>query len=172
MAAFSYLIGVIGFVVYALLFIFLLRVHLRLGWLLLELVMGVMVHAVTSALGMFWITGFSYWYNLSVYAFLWFCFFFVSSIYSVSVTVGIVSYLYDKPDHSSPLEEIYKFCIEAAFKERIEFLVNTRQAQKMGQCYVSTIAGKRTVQRMRRINKILGMKNSAFYSTLEGDLED
>lgn len=172
MAALSYLIGAMGFVVYALLFMFLLRSRLRLGWFLLELVLGVLVHTLTSALGVFWITGFSYWYNLSLYAFFWFCFFFVSSIYSVSVTLGIIRYLYDKPNHSASLEEIYKYCIEAPFKERAEFLVNTGQAQKMGPCYVSTTAGKQTVQRMRWINKMLGMESSGFYSTLEGDLED
>jgi len=172
MAVLSYLIGALGFVVYALLFMFLLRLRLRLGWFLLELVLGVLVHALTSALGLFWITGFSYWYNLSLYAFLWFCFFFVSSIYSVSVTLGIIRYLYDKPNHSASLEEIYEYCIEAPFKERAEFLVNTGQAQKMDRCYVSTIAGKQTVQRMRRINKMLGMEISGFYTPLKGDLED
>jgi hypothetical protein len=172
MAVLSYLIGALGFVVYALLFMFLLRLRLWLGWFLLELVLGVLVHALTSALGLFWITGFSYWYNLSLYAFLWFCFFFVSSIYSVSVTLGIIRYLYDKPNHSASLEEIYKYCIEAPFKERAEFLVNTGQAQKMDQCYVSTSAGKQTVQRMRWINKILGMEISGFYTPLKGDLED
>jgi hypothetical protein len=169
-AAESFLVGAIGFVVYACLFIFLLRLRLRIGWLLLELVLGLIVHVLTSALGVLFITGFSYWYNLSLFAFLWFCLFFVSSIYSVSVTVGIIRYLYNAPDHSASVEEIHKYCIEAPFIERAKFLVNSGQAQKMDQYYLSTTTGKQAVQRIRWINKILGMESKGFYTIIDRDL--
>jgi hypothetical protein len=167
MATLSFLIGAAGFVVYTLLFIVLLRLRFRLGWFLLELVLGLMVHVLTSILGAIWIPGFSYWYNLSLYAFLWFCFFFVTSIYSVSVTVGIIHYLYNRPDHSASLGEIYEYCILIPFKERAGFIVSIGQAQKTDQGYVSTPAGKLTVRRIRWINKILGMESKGFYTNPE-----
>jgi hypothetical protein len=133
MTPLSFLIGAAGFVVYALLFMVLLRTRLREGWFLLELGLGAMIHVLTSIMGAVWITGFSYWYNLSSYTFLWFCFFFVSSIYNVSVTLGIIRYLYHKSDHSASMGDIYQYCILEPFRERAGFFVSNGQAQQTQQ---------------------------------------
>jgi len=167
MAFLSYLTGAIGFVAYAILFMLLLRLRLRLGWFLLELILGFVVHILSSVIGAAWISGFVYWYGLALYAFLWFCFFFVTSIYSVSVTVGIIRYLFNKQDHSASIDEIYESCILAPFKERADFLVMTGQAQRVEAGYISTPAGRKTVERMQWIGDFLGMENKAFYQTPE-----
>ncbi len=165
MVAESYFIGFLGFIAYLILFLILLRFPLRIGWFILEILTGLIIHLLCSIAGLIFSDGFSYWYQASLYAFLWFCFFFVSSIYSASVSVGIISYLYEQPNHAAPLDQIYQDCIVRVFEKRAEFLVATKQAQKTHQGYLATAMGKRTVHRLQIIQKILGMESQGFYSS-------
>ena len=165
MAAYSYLIGFLGFTAFVLSFMILLRLPLHIGWFALEILTGLVIHIIFSVAGFILFDGFSYWYQASLYAFLWFCFFFVSSIYSVSVSLGIITYLYNQANYTAPLDEVYQHCITKAFEKRAEFLVATKQAQKTDQGYVSTAVGKRTAHRLQLIQKSLGMESQGFYSS-------
>lgn len=171
MAIESYLLGLTGFLVFVVLFIALRRLNLPIGWFVLEILLGIFIHFLSTMAGLLWVHGFSYWYHTSLYAFLWFCFFFVSSIYSVSVSVGIISYLYEKPDHVASLSEIYQQCVVAPFEERAKFLVDTKQAQKIEQCYAVTHSGKQTARRLHLVQKVLGMESHGFYAMAQ-DLVD
>jgi hypothetical protein len=164
MAAASFLMGVTGFLLFVILFIFLLRIHLPIGWFTLELAIGFWVHILSVVAGFFWVRGFSYWYAASIYALLWFCFFFGSSIYSVSVSLGIISFLFKQPGKNASINEIYAHCIRIPFQERADFLVGTRQAQLMDGFYSATPGGKLTVKRLRQVQNWLGMKSGGFYS--------
>lgn len=163
MAAASYFIGLLAFVAFLISFMILLRLPIQLSWFVLEILTGLVIHLIASVVGFILLEDFSYWYQASLYAVLWFCFFFVSSIYSVSVSIGIISYLYDQPSHCAQLDEVYQHCIIRDFEKRAEFLVATRQAQKTEQGYLSTAAGKRTARRLQLIQKILGMESQGFY---------
>ena len=160
----SYLCGVAGFLVYFLLFIFVQRLPLKIGWFLLEILLGIIVFIFSAMAGYRWISSFSIWYQASIYAFLWLCFFFTSSIYSVSVSLGIIRYLYEQPDKVATLSDINEKCIIQPFEERAAFLVATKQAQMQAGCYLPTAAGRSTVKNLRLIQKILGMKSHGFYS--------
>jgi hypothetical protein len=165
MAIESYLIGLSGFIVFVLSFMILLRFSLRMGWFLLEILTGLVIHIISSVAGFILLDTFSYWYQASLYAFLWFCFFFVTSIYSASVSVGILSYLYEQPNYTASLSEIYQQCIVRVFEKRAEFLVAAKQVQKTDQGYIATSAGIRTARRLQFIQKILGMESQGFYSS-------
>jgi hypothetical protein len=165
MAIQSYFIGLLGFVAFVISFMILLRFPLRIGWFALEILTGLIIHLISSLTGFLLVDAFSYWYQASLYAFLWFCFFFVTSIYSASVSVGILSYLYKQPNYTAPLDNIYQHCIVRVFEKRAEFLVATKQAQKTDQGYIATTSGKRTVRRLQLIQKILGMESQGFYSS-------
>ena len=168
----SYLAGIISFIVFVVLVIVLLRSPLPLGWFILEILLGIIVHLFSSITGFLIIQGFSYWYQASLYAFLWFCFFFVSSVYSASISVGIISYLYKQSNHTAPLNGVYQHCIVEPFEKRVEFLTTTKQIQKTEQGYIATLSGEKTVYYLRLIQKTLGMANQGFYSSiaeLEGD---
>jgi hypothetical protein len=172
MAAQSYLVGAAGFLLFAACFIVLLRIRLPIGWFLLEILLGILIHLLASAAGFLLMDGFSYWYNASLFAFLWFCFFFVTSIYSVSVSVGIISYLYKRPGRTAPLGDTFELCVLQPFRERAGFLVATGQASRVGERYAATEAGRRTVRRLRLLHRILGMTSHGFYSTRSDLLHD
>ena len=165
MSAQSYFIGLLGFLAFVVSFMIILRFPLPIGWFVLEILTGVVIHIVFSLAGFMLFDEFSYWYQASLYAFLWFFFFFVNSIYSSSVSVGILSYLYEQPNYTAPLNEIYQRCIVRVFEKRAEFLVATKQAQKTDQGYLATSAGIRTAHRLQFIQKILGMESQGFYSS-------
>jgi hypothetical protein len=171
MAAESFLVGMVGFVIFALLFIALHHLRLETGWFTLMILTGLGVHLITTTVGYLWIQSFSYWYSASVFAFLWFCFFFGCSIYSVSVSLGIISYLYQQPGKTAPLSKLYEQCILASFRERAEFLIATGQAQKVERSYIATPAGRQTVRRVRWVQKVLGLKSYGFYSTTPAGVE-
>ncbi len=115
--------------------------------------------------------GFAYWYGASVYAFLWFCFFFGSSIYSVSVSLGIIRFLFEQPGKNASLKEIYDHCIQVPFQERANFLVATKQTKLIDGFYSITPAGKLTVKRLRLVHMILGMESHGFYSAAPEGIE-
>ena len=165
MSAQSYLIGLLGFIAFVISFMILLRFPLRIGWFVLQILTGLGIHLIFSFAGFILFDGFSYWYHASLYAFLWFCFFFVSGIYSASVSIGIISYLYNQPNHTAPLDKVYQHCIIEAFEKRAEFLVTTEQAQKTDQGYLATPVGKRTAYHLQFIQKALGMESQGFYSS-------
>jgi hypothetical protein len=168
MAIESYGMGLAGFIVYVLLFLAALRIKgLRLGWLTLEILAGLGVHAIASLLGFQVIQNFNYWYSAALFAFLWFCFFFVTGIFFVSISVGMIYYLYQKPDRSATTRELYQVCITRPFVERSQFLVDSGQAAAVGSGFEITPAGKRSAQRIQRLRKSLGLDVSGFYSTSE-----
>lgn len=164
MAVASYLLGLLGFFAFVTIFLLLLHLSLKTGWFALQILTGLIVHILTSITGSMLLESYSYWYQASLYAFLWFSFFFVTSIYSASLSVGIISYLYKQPDQRASLDQVYQDCVVRVFKERIEFLILTKQIQSTQLGYISTDTGKRTAQRLRLINKILGMESRGFYS--------
>ena len=165
MGAQSYLLGLIGFLAFIAIFGVLLQLPMRIGWFTLEMTTGVIVHILTSIAGYAVLERYSYFYQAALYAFLWFCFFFVTSIYSASVSVGIINYLYKQRDHTASLEDVYQSCIVPVFRERIDFLLSTKQIQETSDGYTSTSTGKRTARQLRKISKVLGMQNQAFYTS-------
>lgn len=161
----SYLVGFIGFLAFVILFLVLLQLPTKIGWFVQQILTGLIVHILTTIFGFMIVNDFSYWYQASLYAFLWFCFFFVSSIYSASVSVGIISYLYDQPQYTAPLDDVYQKCVVQVFEERVEFLIAMNQVQETDQGFISTVSGRNTANRLRLISKILGMESQGFYSS-------
>lgn len=160
----SYLVGLIGFIVFITVFLVLQQFPIRANWFLLEIASGLIIHIPSSIAGFLFIEEFSYWYQASLYAFLWFCFFFITSIYSASVSVGIINYLYKQQQHTASLSDVYQNCVVNDFKERVEFLVATNQVQKTDRGYVITPTGRKTARQLQLINTVLGMQSQGFYS--------
>ena len=175
MSGISYLMGFINFIIYVIVFLFLLRLPLKIGWLALEVLTGMIVHIISSIIGFFLFDGTSYWHQASLYAFLWFCFFFVTSIYSASLSVGIIDYLYKQPQHTASLNDIYQNCVKNVFEQRAEFLILQGLAIKTDHGFIITPKGKVSVQQLQFINNTLGMESRGFYSSdsaLMKDLND
>ena len=164
MAVESYLVGVTGFLLFVVLYIAQQRLGWSVGWFAKEILLGFLVYLLSIVAGFLWVKEFSYWYCTSIYSFLWFFFFFVSSIYSVSVSLGIITYLYQQPGKTATVTKIHEQCILAEFRKRVEFLILTKQVQNVERGYIATPTGKQTVRRLRLIHRLLGMKSHGFYS--------
>ena len=160
----SFWIGLAGFIAYLALILIFIRFPLQTGWFALELVCGFIVHGLSSAIGFYLIPEFNYWHNISIYAFLWFCFFFVTGIYFSSISVAILSYLFRSPNHAADKSMVFKDCIEKPFAERAGFFLQEGQVEKAGDRYVITERGKNNVRRIWLIRKLLGLAGSGFYS--------
>jgi hypothetical protein len=172
MSAESYLVGFIGFTAYVIAFLLFLRLPIKFGWFLLEILLGFIFNIICTFAGYLIVDQFSYWYEASLYFFLWFCFFFVTSIYSVSVSIGIIEYLYDQPEQAASIKEIYQNCVVKDFEKRAEFLVATKQVQKTDEGYQITPKGRMTAHRLLKINQILGMEVNPYYSPTSTSLKN
>lgn len=164
MAPESFLVALISFVVYILIYLSIGRIISKVGWLGLELIFGSICYLIGAFIGIKVINNFSIWYDLSLFAFCWFCFFFVSGIFYVSVTVGIIHFLDHRPNKSASIDEVYQECIVKQFANRIDFMVRSGMIDHSPEGYLLSETGKATVRRIQLIKKILRLETSGYYS--------
>jgi hypothetical protein len=167
MAPESFLVGLISFVVYILIYLTLSRLFPTRGWLGLELFFGSICFIVGAIAGFWLIDDFSIWYALSLFAFLWFCFFFVSGIFYVSVSVGIIHFLNHHPLRSASIDQVYQECIVEQFSNRIDFMVSSGLVDQSQSGYFISKTGKFTVNRIQLIKKILKLETTGYYSSIK-----
>jgi len=161
----SFLVSLISFMVYIFIFLTAGRLLPSIGWLGLELFFGSICYIVGAIAGFWLINNFSIWYALSIFAFFWFCFFFVSGIFYVSVSVGIIYFLSQRPERSASIEEVYQECIEKQFYNRIDFMVSSGLVDRSESGYFISKAGKSNVKRIQSIKKILKLETTGYYSS-------
>jgi hypothetical protein len=167
MAPESFLIGFISFIVYIVVFLTFGRVITTVGWLGLELFFGSICFVAGAITGFWLIDNFSIWYALSIFAFCWFCFFFVSGIFYVSVSVGIIYYLNHHPQQSASIDDVYQECIVKQFSNRIDFMVSSGLVDHSESGYFISKAGIATVSRIQLIKRILKLETTGYYSSIE-----
>jgi hypothetical protein len=165
MAPESFLVGLISFVVYILIFLTVGRLIPSIGWLGLELFFGSICYIVGAIAGLWLIDNFSIWYALSLFSFCWFCFFFVSGIFYVSVSVGIIYFLNRRPEQSASIDEVYQECILKQFSNRIDFMVRSGLVDHSQSGYLISKAGKSNVKRIQMVKKILKLETTGYYSS-------
>jgi hypothetical protein len=164
MAPESFLVGFAGFGVYTFIYLLLLRTKLSAGWFVLQVLTGILVFVASAGFGFRFVDGFSFFYALSIFGFFWFCFFFVTSIFYVSVSVGIIHYLTTQPGNSSTIEELYQECIRKPFTHRVQFMEKLGAITHSEQGYLITDRGERTVRRIKNLQNALGLKSRGYYS--------
>jgi hypothetical protein len=165
MAPVSYLIGLASFTLYIVLFLLVGRLKFPVGWLVLEVVLGGVSFILGATSGFLLIHNFSIWYALSLFGFCWYCFFFVSGIFYVSVSVGLIHYLNRQPSKSALVEELYKECVEKPFFNRVEFMVQTGMVNQSPQGYLISKNGISTVKRILSLQKLLKLESRGYYSS-------
>jgi hypothetical protein len=164
MAPESFLVGFVGFGAYTAIYLLLLRSKSSTGWFALQVLTGILVFITSAGLGFWLVDGFSLFYALSIFGFFWFCFFFVTSIFYVSVSIGIIHYLNAQPEKSSTVEELYQECIRKPFIHRVHFMERLGAITHSEQGYSITDKGKRTVRRIKILQNVLGLKSRGYYS--------
>jgi len=164
MAPESFIIGLLSFGLHLIFFLLLLRIKITLGWLVLEVLSGIIVLGISIYMGFNLVQNFSIWYAISFFMFLWFCFFFVSGIFYVSVSVGIILFLNKQPEKSSTIDVLYQECVRSSFLQRVDFLIRSGLVEEKKRGYVISGRGISSIKRIQRIRKILGLKIAGFYS--------
>ncbi len=164
MAPESFWVGFVGFGVYTVIYLLLLRSKLSSGWFVLQVLTGLLVFITSAGLGFWLVDRFSFFYALSIFGFFWFCFFFVTGIFYVSVSVGIIHYLNAQPGKSSTTEELYQECIRKPFIHRVHFMEKLGAIAHSEQGYLITDKGKLTVRRINGLQNLLGLKSRGYYS--------
>jgi len=165
MAPESFLVGLAGFGAYIVIYLLLLRLKLPIGWLGIEVLTGVVVFSLSACFGYWIVDGFSFLYAVSLFGFCWFCFFFISGIFYVSVSVGIIHYLNMQPGKSSTREELYQECVRKPFINRIQSMTNLGLIEHSEQGYSVTNKGRFSVRRIKNLQNLLGLKSEGFYSS-------
>ena len=171
MAPESFLVGLAGFGAYIVIYLLLLRLKSPIGWLGIEVLTGIVVFGLSVCVGYWTVDGFSFLYAGSLFVFCWFCFFFVTGIFYVSVSVGIIHYLNIQPGKSATKEELYQECVRKPFINRIHSMTKLGLIEHSEQGYSVTSKGRFSVERIKNLQKILGLKSEGFYSANLGEQE-
>jgi hypothetical protein len=164
----SFAIGLVAFIFYIVVFLVLMRLRLRIGWVALQAAAAVLIHILSSILAFNMVNGFLYWHALGVFSVCWFCFFTLSTAVYVSISARILRTINRQPDLSISVDEIFRVCIRRPFQERAEFLAASGQAQKGDFGYKITEAGDRNARRLKAMRDFLGMEGSGLYSLAGG----
>jgi hypothetical protein len=164
MAPESFLVGLAGFSAYIVIYLLMLRWKVSTGWFSLQVLTGALVVILSAGLGFWRVHQFSIFYALALFGFLWFCFFFVSGIFYVSVSLGIIYYLNAQPGKSASVEELYWECIRKPFINRVDLIEKLGAVSHSEQGYFITEMGKQIVRRIKAIQNLLGLRIGGFYS--------
>jgi energy-coupling factor transporter transmembrane protein EcfT len=135
----------------------------RIGWFLLQVMVGAVVHLVATILFVFCLPGFHYWYSLGVFSVGWFVFFTFSTAIYVSISARILRTLDQCPGRTMTVEEIFDVSVKRPFEERADFFVKTGMVTLDNGKYQITKKGCDSASRILQMRKILGMDGSGLY---------
>ena len=89
----------------------------------------------------------------------------MTSVFSASVSVGIIIQLLESPSQRLPLSEIFHRCVSIPFRERAEFLIRSGLVIKVNDRYEITKAGVTAVRFFQKFQNLFGMTSQGFYSS-------
>ncbi len=157
-------IGIFAVIFHVLVYLLVIRIPLKIGNLQRQLVQGAVIYFVAVGICSLMVNDFSFWHFSAVYYFGCVAYFFTTSVVFTSLSVKTLNMLINRPDQSLPSDEIYQECILSPFEERAEMFINNGAAEKVDNLYNITPAGRRYVERLRSIRKLLGVETTGFYS--------
>jgi len=161
----SFAAGFIGFVLYVMIFLLLVRIRGKVEWFKLQVVSASIVHVVSSVFLIVFFDGFLYWYAFGLFSVCWFSFFTLSTAIYVSVSARVLRIIDTQPEHAISVNVIYDICVRPQFEERIEFLVASGLAEKRDNGFRITNQGYRSARRLMSMRQFWGMDGSGLYSS-------
>jgi len=165
---YSFATGLVAFIFYTVVFLILMRLRLKVGWVTLQVFVGGIIHILSSMLSFYFVNDFLYWYALGVFSVCWFCFFTLSTAVYVSISARILRTINNNHDQSSSLDDIFRVCIRQPFQERAEFLVASGLAQKGKFGFRITDTGGKNARSLQALRRFFGMEGSGLYSLDRG----
>jgi hypothetical protein len=165
---YSFAVGALAFIFYTIVFLILMRLRLRIGWVTLQASSGIIIYILFSILSLYFINGFLFWYALGVFLVGWFCFFTLSTAIYVSISARILRTINKQPDLSFSLDGIFRLCIRKPFQKRADFLVFSGLAQKGEFGFRITDTGYKNARRLQAMRRLFGMEGSGLYSSTGG----
>jgi hypothetical protein len=165
---YSFVVGAVAFIFYIVVFLILMRLRLRIGWVTLQATSGIIIYILSTILALYLINGFLCWYALGIFSVGWFCFFTLSTAVYVSISARILRTINKQPDQSMPLDDIFRVCIRKPFQERAEFLFVSGFSQKGKFGFRITDTGYKNAKRLQAMRRLFGMEGSGLYSSTGG----
>jgi hypothetical protein len=159
--------GLVAFFFYAAIFLFLMRLHLKIDWFVLQIVIGSVVHVFSSVFFYYTVHGFLYWYALGVFSVCWFFFFTLSTAIYVSISAKMLRTIDEQPEHALSIDDIFNICIRQPFEARVKFLITSKQVKRGEIGYRITDIGAKNALRVQAMRRFWGMAGSGLYSLVE-----
>lgn len=159
----SYVFGLIAFVIYATLVPVLLRLPLKIGPIVTNVLSAVTVHIVATITSIFLVNGMPYWQGAALYWFGFMAYMYFFGAFYKSVSLMILRDLSSRPDHSASLAEIYESCVKSDFVRRVHILVESGQVERQHDGFIITPAGRKTANRIRAVQRLFGIEFSGLY---------
>ncbi len=133
----------------------------------MQLVIGIIVHVVSSVFSYYAVNGFLYWYALGFFSVSWFLFFALSTAIYVSISANILRTIDEQPNHTLSIDDIFNICIRQPFETRIEYLINSKQVVRGKIGYKITDIGVKNAGHVHTARQFFRMDGSGLYSSVE-----
>ena len=155
--------GFLTVVIYVVIFLILMRLLHNPGWFRLQVLVGGLVHLISTMCFLYIIPDFQYWYSLGAFSVVWFAFFTFSTAIYVSISARILRTLAEAPDACMNMEDIFTVCVQKPFSERALFFVTTGMVKITEGKYRITEKGHHAALRVLALRKLFGMQSSGLY---------
>ena len=163
----SFVIGLIGVVIFALLAPALQLIARARAWPLapvtLIAIAAVVSHALGVILGALLLAPFQYWDAASIFGFFVMAYVFAFGAVYKSVSLDILLGLVGRPERSAPLSAIVEQQVPHLFQGRIDVLVDGGLVEPENSHFSSTAAGRSMAGRVGRLRHAFGIGDTGLY---------
>lgn len=155
--------GFVSLVSYVVVFLIFVRFFTSAHWFTLQVVLGGIVHLLSTAFFFVYWPDFRYWHSLGLFAVGWFLFFTFSTAIYVSISARILRRLFESPGQTMSTEEIFNKCIRPPFELRAHFLVKNGLAEIKDGKFIITTQGRRSAKRISAMRRLFDMDMGGLY---------
>ena len=163
----SFVIGLIGVVIFALLAPALQLIARARAWPLapvtLIAIAAVVSHALGVILGALLLAPFQYWDAASIFGFFVMAYVFAFGAVYKSVSLDILLGLVGRPERSAPLSAIVEQQVPHLFQGRIDVLVDGGLVEPENAHFSPTAAGRSMAGRVGRLRSTFGIGDTGLY---------
>lgn len=163
----SFVIGLIGVVIFALLAPALQLIARARAWPLapvtLIAIAAIVSHALGVILGALLLAQFQYWHAASIFGFFVMAYVFAFGAVYKSVSLDILLGLVSRPERSAPLSVIVEQQVPHLFQGRIDVLVDGGLVEAENSHFSPTAAGRSMAGRVGRLRSTFGIGDTGLY---------
>lgn len=160
----SIVLGIASVVTHSIIYLAVIRIPLKIGFLTRQLLLGCGVYLVSLQLCSIAVEGLSFWRFSASYYFGSVAYFFLTSGLYTSISARILWMLSESDEMILSASTIINACVVAPFVERADQMTQNGLAAQKNGLYFITPAGKQLVNRILWLRKLFGVNTTGFYS--------